>query len=361
MTTIPSGLNAESGQAVTQAFQEWNSGQQQPAIERIRPFADRDEPWALALISWFLHQTGDPGWRNAIPYAEKAIRTGYPMAANYVIGNMMNDPNLRSQAPELMRLAASRGYQVDPIGWAQQVAQQGDGATAAEFLSAPYGPYPWHSPEGWDALVNHAQVTSENLREHARLASERQQRLGELVADVEVEAADTTNRIKTQTGSLFSLIEAATNRQAEAIFEDEATTLKNEEKSLWRSGIGIVSTAAVIAVLPLVLHYIGLGPEYQSGNLLAAHFTASASFAVVAGVMLARARGRDRARQRARDLTLALSTMFAYSAQIQDAAERSKFTYEMGRVVIESFLRADASSGSDETNSLLSALLQQRA
>lgn len=358
MTLTSPSPDPQVAQAITQAFQQWNSAQQQAAIDLIRPYADQDQPWALALITWFLHQTGEPGWRNAIPYAERAVRAGYPMAINYVIGNMLNDPALRAQAAELVRMAIGYRFQVDPMGYAQQAAQQGDGTAAAEFLSAPFGPYPL-SPDGWDELVKHARTARRDVEAHARAGADGRQSIEVLVSQIETEVAESTNRIKTQTGQLFTLIQAATNRQAEAVFEDEASQLQKEERSLWRNGIVIVSVAALIAILPLALHYLGLGPDLSSSNLLAAHFTAAASFAVVAGVMLARARGRDRSRQRARDLTLALSTMFAYGGQIQDPAERSKFTYEMGRVVIESFLRADASSGSDDSTSLLTALLNR--
>ena len=129
------------------------------------------------------------------------------------------------------------------------------------------------------------------------------------------------------------------------------------EVSLWRFGLAAVSLATIISVLPLIIHYIGKGPTLSSSNLLTAHFTSAASFAVLAGVMLARSRGRDRARQRARDLTLALSTMFAYAAQIQDPQERARFTYDMGRVVIESFLRGDGAGDHDNSTSIISALL----
>ena len=62
----------------------------------------------------------------------------------------------------------------------------------------------------------------------------------------------------------------------------------------------------------------------------------------MAGVLLARSRNRDRARQRARDLSVALATMFVYSGQIADEAERQTFLREMGRAVLEAFIRQDA-------------------
>lgn len=341
-----------------QALQMWTTGRQAEAMELLRPLANNGEVVASTLMAWFLQQTGEPGWRNAIPYVERAVRGGNTTAINYVIGNMMNDVALRPQAAELIRTALGFGLQLDPIGYAQQFVQSGNIALAAEVLQTPASPYP-ATPEGWQELVAQARVYRERLADDQSAGDEGRRRIEDLVAEVEREVTDSTGRIRTQTGQLFTLIQAATNRQAEAIFEDEASSLRKEESWYWRAGIAIVSAAAVIAVLPLMLHYFGHGPQLTSAQLLAAHFTAAGSFAVVSGVMLARARGRDRARQRARDLTLALSTMFAYAGQIQDEAERSRFTYEMGRVVIESFLRADASSGSDESSGLLTALLKR--
>jgi hypothetical protein len=213
------------------------------------------------------------------------------------------------------------------------------------------------TPEGWQTLVDTAKQANEEIAQHAQASATSRGRIDALSAEVDLAATESTNRIKTQTGQLFTLIQAATNRQAEAVFEEEATELKKEERGLWRIGIAIVSAASVIAVLPLIIHYFGGGPRYTGSGLLAAHFTAAGSFAVVSGVLFARARGRDRTRQRARDLTLALSTMFAYSGQIHDETERARFVYEMGRVVIESFLRADAPTADESPNNMAAAML----
>lgn len=357
--TTPSPDAGRTSQAIAaNAMQMWLSGRQSEAQELLRPLANSGEVLAASLMAWFLYQTGEPNWRSAIPYVERAVRGGNPLTLNYVLPNMMNDASLRPQAAELIKTALDFGLQADPVGYAQQFLQHGDIALAEQVLQTPASPYP-ATPEGWQDLVAQAREYRNRLADDQRAGDEGRRHIDDLVAEVEREAADSTSRIKTQTGQLFTLIQAATNRQAEAIFEDEASSLRKEESWYWRAGIVIVSAAAVIAVLPLTLHYVGQGPQLTSAQLLAAHFTAAASFAAVSGVMLARARGRDRARQRARDLTLALSTMFAYAGQIQEEAERSRFTYEMGRVVIESFLRADASSGSDESAGLLTALLKR--
>src|SRR6059058_373157 len=122
-------------QTLQQALQQWQQGQQQPAIDALRPLADQGVPSAMYVLAWFLHQMGDPGWREAIPYVERVVGLGYPWAANYVIGNMTNDPALRSRAVELLKTATTYGLQVDPIGYALPMAQQGDVANSAALVN----------------------------------------------------------------------------------------------------------------------------------------------------------------------------------------------------------------------------------
>src|SRR5205809_351566 len=83
------------------------------------------------------------------------------------------------------------------------------------------------------------------------------------------------------------------------------------------------------------------------GTLTTAHLAPTLVLAALSGILLSRARGRDRAGQRAGDLAVALGTMFVYSGQIQDEAERQRFIHEMGRVVIESYLHQDTPTSDD--------------
>jgi hypothetical protein len=64
-------------------------------------------------------------------------------------------------------------------------------------------------------------------------------------------------------------------------------------------------------------------------------------------------------RQRARDLSVALATMFAYSGQIVDETERQRFIHDMGRVVLEAFLRQDVPNSDSDGASLLAAMAKR--
>lgn len=57
-------------------------------------------------------------------------------------------------------------------------------------------------------------------------------------------------------------------------------------------------------------------------------------------------------------MAVALGTMFVYSNHIQDAAEQQRFIHEMGRVVIESYLRQESPTSDDGTG-LLATLVQR--
>ena len=205
----------------------------------------------MSALAWFLHQTGEPGWREAIDYVDRVIDLGYPTAAGYVVGNMIGDPNLRPRAVDLLRRAMAKGYQVDPVGWAMNVAQQGDAPNAASLMSLRMYPYPFSSEEQF-SLVQQATESVARIHVAEQQASDARDTIATNAAEVNSESVTAKERIQTKTGALFALIQAATNRQAESVFNDEAETLGAEEKVLWRSGIGVVSVAAVVALMGLL-------------------------------------------------------------------------------------------------------------
>lgn len=336
------------------AMQAWTQGQQDQAIATLRPQADGGYAWANALLAWFLHQRGEPGWREAIPYATRAVEMGRPWAANYVIGNMMNDASLRAQGAELMKRAAVFGLPADPIGWAQQALLQGDAATGTALLDAQW-PGPLSDPQGWQELVDAALQARRALQTLEKDARADKSRLDGQVAQAIEEISSHRTTIETQTSQLTTLLEQVTNAEAKSFFEEEAKANERESRVLWRWGVGVVAGAALLAITPLVLHYVGKGPDLTSTTLLTAHFAPTAALAGVSGVLLSRARGRDRTRQRARDLSVALGTMFVYAHQIADEGERQRFLHDMGRAVIESFLKQEGHER-DDTGGMLSLL-----
>lgn len=111
--------------------------------------------------------------------------------------------------------------------------------------------------------------------------------------------------------------------------------------------------AAIVALTPLAIYYYqrakGHTPWLRGNELVTAHTAFVLALGAVAGVLLARARGRDRARQRNRDLSIALRTMFVYAEQIADPEAQQGFIREMGRAVLEAFLRLEPPVDADRS------------
>jgi hypothetical protein len=342
-------------------MQSWNQGQQEPAKSQIQPLADAGNPVAAALLAWFMHQQGEPGWRAAIPYAETAVRGGYPQAAGFVVGNMVNDPTLRAKALEIARLAAPYGLNyLDPLNQAIAYSQQNDVAGVEAMFSLPWpGPFPVEADQ-WSRAVDAAQTSSAAIESARREADDRRQSLANAAEDLLEFFETSRTNIDSQSGRLKTLITQTTNAQASSFFDSEATAAETQANTTWNVGIGVVVFAAFLSLLPLIAHYsdllTGHGVELSESQTLGAHVTAAVALTAVSGVLLTRSRVRDRNRQRNRDLSVALNTMFAYGEQIEDPTERQRFIHDMGRTVIEAYLQQGSASSDDGLQSILGAL-----
>jgi hypothetical protein len=344
---------------ITDAFERWAQGDQAGAVEVVRPGADADDPASLALICWFLVQRGEPHWREGVPYAERALKAGYGFAVNHYWNNMFNDPGLRSRLPEFVQLGLHAGnFGFDPIAQAYSVWNQ-DRPTATRLVEIISGPP--SGSEGWPDFLERTrrdydalQVASSSV---TTLQSAAVEAIDAAVHDVESRRTD----LETRTRQLLTLIEQTTNAQAQTFFDAEAKRYETEGRFLWRWSVGLLTAAAVFAVAPLVIYYVGSATGRHwlvHQNLTTAHFAPAIALGTIAGLLLARARGRDRSRQRAQDLSVALGTMFVYSGQIADENERQAFLRDMGRTVIEAHLRQDAPSDR-ESSGLLAALTRR--
>lgn len=348
------------GETISQSFQHWADGQQQQAIDAVRPAADAGDPAALGLICWFMHQRGEPLWREGVPYAIAAAQKGLPWVASYYIGNMQNDPALRNQLPDLLATPLQQGLSQDLIGQAYNIHTQGDRATASRLVSVARTPSPF--PGAWEDFLDRARRDYETLTVSVETVSTREASVLEALDEVEEDARSRQANVQTRTQQLLQLVEQTTNASAQSFFDTEATRNEKEGKIFWRWSVGLLGLATAFAVAPIAIYYVGVALEkdwLEDQNLVAAHFAPAIALGAVAGVLLARARGRDRARQRAKDLSVALGTMFVYSGQIADPDQRQAFLRDMGRTVIEAFLRQDSSPSENESSSLLAALLRR--
>jgi hypothetical protein len=354
-------VDNELREVAAEAMQLWQRGEQQQAVERVRPLADQGDLTALALICWFFHQMAEPQWRQGVPYMQKALKQGMPWVLNYFLGNMLNDAALRRQLPEAFEAALAYGSQTDPIGHAAQAFQQGDLDTGVAMLGTAAAPS--LLPQHWPSFISRAEGHLAQLTTAARNVSRRRDEAIRSIEADESQVADHETALRTRTQQLVQLIEQTTNAQVQDFFDKEATTYEREAKRLWKRGVLVLSAAAAVAILPIVIYYVGkiLGKQpFGNDSMVTAHFAPAVALGALAGVLLARARGRDQARQRAQDLSVALGTMFVYSAQIADEAERQNFVRDMGRTVIESFLRADSPASERDGTSLLAALTKAK-
>jgi len=258
--------------------------------------------------------------------------------------------------PDLVREAVAAGWPLDSLPNAPSAMQQGDPSTAIRLVEAAATPRPY--PAAWEGVLKQAQVDLESLNAAAGDIQQRREVALEAIASNQAAVDEQRTQVERQAQSLLGLIERITSAQATTYFEEEATSYEGEAKSLWRGGLGVLIVAAAVALAPIIIYYvhraIGRTPWLTGTEVVGAHAAAAVALGAVAGVLLARARGRDRARQRNRQLSVALQTMFVYSEQIADENERQAFIRDMGRTVLDAFLRQD--SHVDQDRSLFGAI-----
>ncbi len=157
---------------------------------------------------------------------------------------------------------------------------------------------------------------------------------------------------ETRESTLTKFLDDLTNVAAEVEFQKQAERYERESRRFWTAGLVTLVGAACVALLPLILNYVNHQHHALDGqDNVSAHLGVALAFAAVSGVLLSRARNRDRNRQRNRDLSVALITMFAYSEQIANEQEKERFKHDMGRLVLEAFLRHEPPS-EDRSNVL---------
>lgn len=324
-----------SDEALREAISAWNAGDQQRAIDTLRPDADAGVPPAVLLISWFLSQRGQEGLHEGVRYAEIAARNGAPWPTAWYFGTLADQAATRAAAASLIAANPLAGAGNDPLGRALQFANDDDPESALAMLRAAGGPGLWPSLPDSDEVARRLAVIDGAASEASAARNEAQASIAAAVSEVEIMKED----LSTQAGSLSELLQTLTDASSQKYFDDQALKYEGESKRFWTAGVVVLAVAALLALLPLFLKYIGWGNNLAGQANVTAHLGAAIAFAAVAGVLLARARSRDRDRQRNRDLSVALGTMFAYSEHIDNREEKERFKQDMGRLVLETFLR----------------------
>lgn len=350
--------------AVTQATQLWNQGAPPSALEQIRPFADRGLPWAVALSAWMAMQQGAPMLADGVRYAKIAADKGMPWIAAQVFNNGMGQlPNSPEMLDDLLELGATVipwAGGIDPVGQGWNLVVQGHPGEGIRLMGASF-PHPL-IPNQWESVVSEASARLSELREVVSNATGEQARVRDVAERVVDEISKYREDVETSAKQANLLVTTVTSDAINSRFEKDAERNAGESRVSWGFGLLVLGMAAVVAVLPLALHYLDRGPNYSTTALLGAHLASTGALASFAGVLLARGRARDLAAQRSRDLSTAMGTMIGYSNQISNPEEKERFMMTMGQLVLQAHLTGGGTAGSDESMSgavALASLIRQ--
>lgn len=134
------------------AAQQW-PGNQQVAIDQLRPIAESGDAPAAALLAYLLGpQTAR--WQEGIVYARQAAEAGISAPAYVYSQNLLGqpDPNLRRLGLELLPIALDAGWPIEPFGLVLQAVNQSDASLAMRLLDLGTDPRPSEAQKRWEQL-----------------------------------------------------------------------------------------------------------------------------------------------------------------------------------------------------------------
>lgn len=342
--------NQEDVFVLQQASQQWNAGNQAGALDVLRPRADANAPWAAALMAWLYVQQGIPGFPESVHWAIRAAELGAPWQTiqtfNNVIGNIPSVPHLAERLPELLQWAAPWTGGIDLVGQGWNLVAQGQPELAMRIMTTP-PPGPLSEPQ-LNALADQARARISELDGLLSTARKMRDDFDVHVTQSSTSIEEAKNDLTTSAKQAGLLVSTVLSDATNTLYKDDATRNERESKGAWISGLFILGLAALAAVLPVGMHYLGLGPDYSRGEVIAVHLASTAALGSFAGVLLARARSRDHAAQRAHDLSTAMGTMISYSNQISNPVEKERFMMTMGQVVMQAHLSSGSGPKSSE-------------
>lgn len=335
---------------IQQVFQLWGAGNQPAALEALRPRAEADQAWAAAFMAWLFLQQGVVGHPESVEWAIKAAELGAPWQAaqtfNNVVGNLPSNPQLAERLPDLLEWAAPWTGGIDLVGQSWNLLAQGQAEYAFRLLTTP-SPWPLIEPQ-LAALAEQGKTRINELDQLLNVARQRRQDFDGTVTASSEAITKETDDLTTSAKQAGLLVKTVLSDATNALYKADATRNEKESRGAWTAGLVVLGLAALVAVLPVVLHYSHLGPTYSTAEVIGVHLASTAALGTFAGVLLARARSRDRAAQRAHDLSTAMGTMITYSSQISDPVERERFMTTMGQLVMQAHLTTGSGTKSKE-------------
>lgn len=330
--------------------QLWTSGNQPAAVDALRSKAEGDNPWAAALMAWLLMQQGYPGIEESITWAIRAAEGGcagqLSQTFNNVMAHIPSYPQLAVRLPELLKLGLPWSNGFDPVGQAWNLVASGQPELGLQVLLAT-GPWP---EQQMSLLVEKANSRLRELETAVAEAGRYQDRIRATADEAQATIKKSSDDLETSAKQAGLLVTATTSDATNSLFKADAARNAKESHGAWVSGLFVLSAAAIVAVLPVVLHYLNVGVDYSALEQIGLHLVSTAALATVAGVLLARARARDQAAQRAHDLSTAMGTMISYSNQISDPSERQRFMTTMSQIVLQAHLTSGPKQGGNDDN-----------
>jgi hypothetical protein len=242
---------------------------------------------------------------------------------------------------------------IDLVGQGWNLIAQGQPELALRVMTMS-GSWPV-SGQQWAALADQARDQKAKIDQIALQAAHSFGSFEQEVSRATTSIEKARDDLKTNANQAGLLVSSITTDATNALYRADASRNEKESRGAWGWGLGILAVAAVVAVLPLILHYLHWVPDYSTPELIGVHLASTAALGTFAGVLLARARSRDRAAQRAHDLSTAMGTMISYSNQISDPAEKERFMMTMGQLVLQAHLTSGSrqSTREDSTSGML--------
>jgi hypothetical protein len=237
--------------ALATAFQQW-AADQEAAIRTLRPFADGGDLHANIVLAQLFASIGRVA--EGVHYAERAVEGGASALANTYAQNLWNDPANREMALKFTEVAINRGWPIDPMSWAVQVAQQGDVATAIRLIDMTRYPGPGGRVSEWDDLLTEARASVGKMRTQvadvSQAADASNATIAEAGATVERER-DRVQELAEQVGAVVhnvTSIQLAKEYAAQAKKEDDSANAYTKA-ALWVAGVTAVLTLALAVVV----------------------------------------------------------------------------------------------------------------
>ncbi|OUE30434.1 hypothetical protein BFL35_10145 [Clavibacter michiganensis] len=346
----PTPVDPDDVSRLQQVYQFWSSANQVEALNLLLPRAEAGASWAAALTAWLQAQQGLQGYPDSITWAVRAAELGAPWQAintfNNIVGNLSSMPQLVDRLPELFQWVAPSMGGIDLVGQGWNLLAQGQPDLALRIMSTTAS-WPLTEPQ-LASLGDRGKVRIAKLDEMVTSASASREVFDRLLADSTQAIEGARDKLTTSAQQAGLLVSNVVSDATNSLYIADANRNKTESKGAWRAGLVVLALAALAAVLPVTLHYLNLGPQYSTAEVIGVHLASTAALGTFAGVLLARARSRDQAAQRGFDLSTAMGTMISYSNQINDPVEKERFMMTMGQLVMQAHLTSGSHSTSTE-------------